>query len=325
MNIGHLLERLRLVLLFMEGNENLSFEEIDRIQTDLELGIETIEQLMQMIIYDNLQFSLIRLREVRQHLLEAQATLRERQLRTFTASTTLAARNITMNRTRQSYSGRRGRPVIFLNIEQVEMLRSTGYTWQQVAECLHVSRTTLWRRLREANYSIERFTDISDDVLDQRICELQRNHPNVGYSLIYGFLLGMGIHIQRSRIRASMNRIDPFQRSLRWNQRLTRRTYCVPGPNALWHIDGHHSLIRWRFVIHGGIDGFSRSIVFLHCSTNNRAYTVFRLFREAMKDYGLPSRVRSDKGGENIVVCTYMIAARGTGRRSHNYSRIIAT
>ncbi len=39
------------------------------------------------------------------------------------------------------------------------------------------------------------------------------------------------------------------------------------------HINGHHKLINWRFVIHGGIDGFSRSIVYLKCSPNNYAAT----------------------------------------------------
>ena len=29
------------------------------------------------------------------------------------------------------------------------------------------------------------------------------------------------------------------------------------------HIDGNHKLIRWGFVIHGGIDGFSRKIMYL--------------------------------------------------------------
>ena len=28
----------------------------------------------------------------------------------------------------------------------------------------------------------------------------------------------------------------------------------VTWPNSLWHIDGHHSLIRWQFVIHGCCD-----------------------------------------------------------------------
>ena len=39
---------------------------------------------------------------------------------------------------------------------------------------------------------------------------------------------------------------------------ITRRIYNVPGSLALalMHIDGNHKLIRWGFVIHGGIDGF---------------------------------------------------------------------
>lgn len=61
-------------------------------------------------------------------------------------------------------------------------------------------------------------------------------------------------------------------------------------------------LFRWRFVIHGAIDGFSRMIVFLRCSTNNRASTVFDAFQSAVEKFGLPSRVRSDKGKENTDV-----------------------
>jgi len=33
----------------------------------------------------------------------------------------------------------------------------------------------------------------------------------------------------------------------------------------IWHIDGNHSLICWRFVIDGGIDGYSHMITYLHC------------------------------------------------------------
>lgn len=31
----------------------------------------------------------------------------------------------------------------------------------------------------------------------------------------------------------------------RWHRAVQRRKYNVPGPNALWHIDGNHSLIHW--------------------------------------------------------------------------------
>lgn len=49
---------------------------------------------------------------------------------------------------------------------------------------------------------------------------------------------------------------------------------------------------RWRFVIHGGIDGYSRTVVFLGVSDNNRAETVLSLFEKAVLEWGLPSRVR---------------------------------
>ena len=65
------------------------------------------------------------------------------------------------------------------------------------------------------------------------------------------------------------------------------------------HISCYFYFDRWRFVIHGGIDGYSRMVVYLACSTNNKAKTVFQHFISAVQNFGLPSRVRSDKGGEN--------------------------
>lgn len=83
------------------------------------------------------------------------------------------------------------------------------------------------------------------------------------------------------------------------------------------HIDGNHKLIEpYRFVIHGGIDGFSRLITFLKASTNNRATTVLSSFEEAVVKYNLPSRVRCDLGLENLGVGRYMLERRGLNRGS---------
>ena len=57
--------------------------------------------------------------------------------------------------------------------------------------------------------------------------------------------------------------------------------------------------------MHGGIDGFSRRVVYLHASDNNSADTVSNLFRAAVGQCGWPSRVCSDRGGENIDVARY--------------------
>ena len=68
----------------------------------------------------------------------------------------------------------------------------------------------------------------------------------------------------------------------------------------------------------GGIDGYSRIPVYLRASNNNEAATVLSLFLEAVNEYGLPSRVRSDKGGENVDVSTHMLShpLGGPGRGS---------
>lgn len=80
--------------------------------------------------------------------------------------------------------------------------------------------------------------------------------------------------------------------------------------------DGHHKLVRWGLVTHGGIDGYSRLVVYLLCSGNNRASTVYDLFLSAIRQYSLPSRVRSDHGRENYLVAVHMLEHRGTQRNS---------
>lgn len=66
-------------------------------------------------------------------------------------------------------------------------------------------------------------------------------------------------------------------------------------------------------------------IVYLQCNTNNRAATVLSLFQTAVRTYGLPSRVRSDKGEENVDVALFMLShpSRGPNRGSHITGRSV--
>ena len=70
-------------------------------------------------------------------------------------------------------------------------------------------------------------------------------------------------------------------------------------------------------MLHGAIDGYSRLITFLQYSANNKAETAVSLFEQALEIYGLPSRVRTDKGGENTLIWRKMIELRGEGRGSY--------
>jgi len=58
--------------------------------------------------------------------------------------------------------------------------------------------------------------------------------------------------------------------------------------------------------------------MFLRCNSNNLAGTVLDLFLDAINRDGhlWPSRIRVDKGAENVLVCDAMVQARGEGRGS---------
>ena len=74
--------------------------------------------------------------------------------------------------------------------------------------------------------------------------------------------------------------------------------------------------MQWRLITHGGVDGYSRLIVYLKCASNIKSATVYESFLVAVGKYHLPSRVRSDQGGENILVAQHMIQNRGAHRNS---------
>ena len=208
-----------------------------------------------------------------------------------------------------------GRPAYDITKDQIEQLRDTGMNWKTIAAFLGVSERTLSRRRIE--YGIfDSFSEISDEELDTHIENILHLTPYSGEVYVIGSLKARNVNVQRERVRESLLRVEPIGRQMRRRYAICRRVYSVPGPNYLWHIDSNHKMITWRFVIHGCIDGFSRTVVYLTCCTNNCAQTVLELVRKGVDDFGLPSRVRGDRGVENVDVAREMIARRGENRGS---------
>ncbi|KAG8937434.1 hypothetical protein FRC00_005671 [Tulasnella sp. 408] len=163
----------------------------------------------------------------------------------------------------------------------------------------------------------------SEAELDEAVLRLRLLYPRAGVSMLEGMLDRLGFKVARDAISGALLRLDPAGRVFQ-RIRIERRTYSVPGPNALWHHDGQHGLIRWLIVIHGFIDGYSRLITGLRASNNNRATTVLDLFLRAADVYRAPSRLRGDHGVENILVAAWMEAKKGARRGSYIWGSLAA-
>ena len=142
-----------------------------------------------------------------------------------------------------------------------------------ISDGLGVSRQTIYNRSRELGFYLEfeTFTDISNVDFDSAVQEELSAFPRTGETNLIGGLRARGIYVQRWRVREAIIRVDPINRANRWGERIVRRPYSVPHPNFLWHIDTDIKLRHWRLSIHGCVDGFSRSIIYLRINDNNQS------------------------------------------------------
>ena len=184
------------------------------------------------------------------------------------------------------FIGYRGAPSYYLLQCQLEFLIGFHITVPEIAALLGVSTSTIRRRMRQYGLSIrQQYTQLANTTLDQLILEILSEHPNSGYRMVCSYLSDGGIRISQQRARDSLARIDPL--SVVYEYIVDSIMFHTQMPFGII-IDGNMSLCRWGFAVHGAVDGYSRMIVYLHCSTNNNAETVLSHFIGGVEEYGYP-------------------------------------
>ena len=198
------------------------------------------------------------------------------------------------------------------------------------------TRSHFYRQLVKRAGPVRAWSQLTDGQLVNIVHQVKQQEQlhTVGWRYLSGYLRSIGHRVQRARILSALRVVDPQGVAFRSRRALKRREYKVAGPLSLWHIDGNHKLIRfvrrfvsenstsgfcscrWKVVVHGCVDGYSRLVVYLHAADNNRAETVAEQFQQGSLSYGVPSRVRSDRGGENALVAYMMEQLRGENRGS---------
>lgn len=196
---------------------------------------------------------------------------------------------------------------------QVSKMRMYGTKWKDIAETLGITTSALkhWReRVAFVDTCISNHA-VTDEMLDRCIAEVAFGNPQRGIRFTRALLLSHGIRVHRDRVCEALHAYDPQASEDRTCRKLKRRVYFSPSPHFVWHCDGNHKLREFRLCVHGGIDGFSSAITFLECTDNNRATTVLNLFSRAVARYGFPLHIRTDHGGENVLMADSMTLARG--------------
>jgi hypothetical protein len=159
------------------------------------------------------------------------------------------------------HTGRPGRPRKIINLDFLK--EATGSHRQikltELADALKVHRTTLSLYMKRNNV-FRAYSNLSNADLDVLVKTFKIRKPESGMRYLIGFLRHHGLRVQRRRVMWSLRRVDKLGQTLRGKKTIRRRKYNVKRPDALWHVDGHHKLIRWGVVIHGIVDGFSRMV-----------------------------------------------------------------
>ena len=93
---------------------------------------------------------------------------------------------------RKRYTGKPGCPAYDIPSEQVEGLRSMGFSWVKIADFLSVSERTLQNQRAKLETSLK-YSQIIEMQLDAEVQTILTQNPNMGEKMLVGALLSHGI------------------------------------------------------------------------------------------------------------------------------------
>lgn len=110
----------------------------------------------------------------------------------------------------QRQSRYRGRPKVEITEADLLNLLELQFTQVEIAKLYGCSPRTIRRILEYGLEDFVRFSDISDQHLDELVTQFVNAFPCAGQKTLAGYLQSQSYHIQRWRIRESMLRVDPW-------------------------------------------------------------------------------------------------------------------
>jgi len=202
-----------------------------------------------------------------------------------------------------------GRPKKEIDEQEVRRLFGFGETRDAIASTLHIDVKTLRTFCKERNIRQK----LAYAETEEYVRAFANEQPGIGMRCVHEFLNSDGKRVSRADCGQVLQEMDPDAVPARKHQRLKRRVYRSICSHHTWHMDGNLKLGPVAgIVIHGAIDGHSRTIVYMEASDNNRANTVLRLFNGAMlKHDTTPVQMVADRGNENLFVKRRIDLLRG--------------
>ena len=131
------------------------------------------------------------------------------------------------------------------DLQQIRDFRAAGRGWSYIARYYSCDRKTLSIWKREINYN-DNLTTPTQAELERAILSFIQGKPLIGERIVAGHLFGLGLHVKRRLLRATLLAIDGENRKNRWFMRITRGKYYVPRPMYLIHVDGNHKLEHFQ-------------------------------------------------------------------------------